>query len=144
MRNMEARSLTARWISQYQPIPNRKISSLSVTYNTLAFAVDYDRIVFDTYDYLDKLIGFRFGDAYYAAFMLFGNKYNDKRSIKMANYIRYGTDDAKEILLLRYGFDFEDFEWLSPVVKSISEEEIIFNDFQGLEAEQLMKIERYL
>ena len=28
-----------------------------------AFAVDYDRVVFDTYDYLDKLIGFRFGDA---------------------------------------------------------------------------------
>lgn len=144
MRNMEARSLPARWIPQYQPIPNRKLTSLSITYNMLAFSVDYDRIVFDTYDYLDKLIGFRFGDAYYAAFKIYSDKYSDKRALKIANYIRYGTNDSKEILLLRYGFDFEDFEWLSPVVESVTEEEIIFNDVKSLEMDQFKKIERYL
>ena len=143
-RNMEARGLPARWISQYQPIPNKKITSLSITHNTLAFAVDYDRVVFDTYDYLDKLIGFRFGDAYYAAFSLYGEKYQDKRATKMANYIRYGTNDKKEIMMLRYGFDFEDFEWLSPIIKSISEEEIVFSDVTALLEEQSRKIERYL
>ena len=143
-RNMEARGLPARWISQYQPIPNKKITSLSITYNTLAFAVDYDRVVFDTYDYLDKLIGFRFGDAYYAAFSLYGEKYQDMRAAKMANYIRYGTNDNKEIMMLRYGFDFEDFEWLSPIIKSISEEEIMFANVTSLSEEQTRKIERYL
>jgi hypothetical protein len=141
---MEARGLPARWISQYQAIPNKKITSLSITHNTLAFAVDYDRVVFDTYDYLDKLIGFRFGDAYYAAFSLYGEKYQDKRATKMANYIRYGTNDKKEIMMLRYGFDFEDFEWLSPIIKSISEEEIVFSDVTALLEEQSRKIERYL
>ncbi len=143
-RNMEARSLAARWISQYQPIPNKKITSLSITYNTLAYAVDYDRVVFDTYDYLDKLIGFRFGDAYYAAFGLYGEKYQDKRASKMANYIRYGTNDNKEIMMLRYGFDFEDFEWLSPLIKTINEEEILFADINGISDEQARKIEKYL
>jgi hypothetical protein len=143
-RNIEARGLPARWIPEYQSIPNKKIVSRSITYKTLAFAVDYDRVVFDTYDYLDKLIGFRFGDAYYAAFSLYGEKYQDKRATKMANYIRYGTNDNKEIMMLRYGFDFEDFEWLSPIIKSISEEEILFADFAALSEEQLQKIERYL
>ena len=110
----------------------------------MAFAVDYDRVVFDTYDYLDKLIGFRFGDAYYAAFSLYGEKYQDERATKMANYIRYGTNDNKEIMMLRYGFDFEDFEWLSPIIKSISEEEIVFSDVNALLEEQSRKIERYL
>ena len=143
-RTMESRSLSAKWISQYQPIPNKNITSLSITYNTLAFAVDYDRIVFDTYDYLDKLIGFRFGDAYYAAFRLYGEKYNDTRAMKMANYIRYGTNNQKEILMLRYGFDFEDFDWLSPTIKDITEEEIVFFDTKHLNSEQIKKIERYL
>ena len=62
----------------------------------------------------------------------------------MANYIRYGTNDNKEIMMLRYGFDFEDFEWLSPIIKSISEEEIVFSDVTALLEEQSRKIERYL
>ena len=143
-RNIEARSLPARWISQYQSIPNKKLVSLSITHNTLAFAVDYDRVVFDTYDYLDKLIGFRFGDAYYAAFRLYGEKHQDKRAIKMANYIRYGTNDDKEIMMLRYGFDFEDFEWLTPIIKSINDEEILFFDTKVLSEKQISKIKRFL
>ena len=144
LRDAEEKSLSARWISQYQPIPNKKIVPLSITHNTLAFSVDYDRVVFDTYDYLDKLIGFRFGDAYYAAFSIYGEQKQDVRAIKMANYIRYGTNNAKEIMMLRYGFDFEDFEWLSPVIKDISEEEILFENIQSLTDEQIKKIERYL
>ena len=143
-RNSEALSLPAKWLTKYQPIPNKKINSLSITYNTLAYAVDYDMVVFDTYDYLDKLIGFRFGDSFYAAFKKFGENFRDERALNMSKYIRYGTIVDKEILLLRYGFSFEDFEWLLPIISFISEEEIIFANTQNLTYEQKTKIEKFL
>ena len=31
-------------------------------------------------------------------------------SLKMANFVKYGTDNEKEIWLLKYGFSFEDIE----------------------------------
>ena len=45
----------------------------------------------------------------------------------MAQLVKYGTEDNKEIWMLRYGFTFEDIEWLEPYIKTINEEEIIFN-----------------
>lgn len=143
-RNGEALSLPAKWLTRYQPIPNKRIKSLSITYNMLAYAVDYDMVVFDTYDYLDKLIGFRFGDSFYAAFKKFGENFGDERALNMAKYIRYGTIIDKEILLLRYGFNYEDFEWLLPVVSSVSEEEIKFVNTQNLTQEQKEKIKKFL
>ena len=101
-------------------------------------------VVFDTYDYLDKLIGFRFGDSFYAAFKKFGENFRDERALNMSKYIRYGTIVDKEILLLRYGFSFEDFEWLLPIISFISEEEIIFANTQNLTYEQKTKIEKFL
>ena len=62
----------------------------------------------------------------------------------MANYIRYGTNDDKEIMMLRYGFDFEHFEWLTPIIKSINDEEILFFDTKVLSEKQISKIKRFL
>lgn len=140
----EEMSLDAKYIPMYQPIPNKKIIPLSLTRNTPAFKVDYDRVVFDTYDYLDKLIGFRLGDSFFAAFDKYYEKSNDERAKKMCNYIKYGTNDKKEIMLLRYGFDFEDFSWLLEAVEFVDENEIIFKDGYSFTDEQKDKIRKYL
>ena len=49
------------------PDKNLKMYPLISTV-TKAKDVDYDLIVYDTYDYLDKLIGFKLSDIFYAAF----------------------------------------------------------------------------
>ena len=52
-----------------------------------------------------------------------------------------------EIWLQKYGFEFEDIEWLKPCIDSISEEEIVFNDLIYNEIEEEGKFEavkRYL
>ena len=46
--------------------------------------------------------------------------------------------------MLRYGFDFEDIEWIKPCVASIDKTEIVFNDkVDSLSEEQLMRIDRF-
>jgi ATP-dependent RNA helicase DOB1 len=127
----DAPSPRAGYLVRYDMIPlkkerrNAKVPSLTAGLN--ASEVDYDAIVTDTYDFIDKLIGFRVGDVYIAAFDLYSK--NEKNDINLrayaksiTNLIRYGTDDKKEIWMLRYGFDFEDFEWLSPLIMSINQD----------------------
>ena len=140
----EERSLPARYLPMFQMIPNKNHPQLNLTHQTYAFAVDYDRVVVDTYDYLDKLLGFRLGDAFFAAFDKFGQATDDLRAKKMCNYIRYGTDDPKEIMLLRYGFDFEDFEWVKNIVVSIDEDEMKISSLASLNEEQILRLEKFL
>lgn len=128
----------------FQMIPNKNLTALNLTYQTYAFAVDYDRIVVDTYDYLDKLIGFRLGDAFFAAFDKYYLSSLDERAKKMCNYIKYGTNDSQEIMLLRYGFDFEDFEWLKPLVENVDENFLKLRKVSGLFEEQQKKAKKYM
>lgn len=47
--------------------------------------------------------------------------------------------------MLRYGFTFEDIEWLEPCIESINEENIVFNqNVQNLSEEQKLMINQYL
>ena len=47
--------------------------------------------------------------------------------------------------MLRYGFDFEDHEWLKKCISNISEQKIEFNEnIATLTPEQYKLIERYL
>ena len=142
--NQKARSLQARYLPMFQMIPNSKIPRLNLTHNVPAFAVDYDQIVVDTYDYLDKLIGFRLGDALFAAFDKYYQNTHDEQASEMCNYIRYGTNDSKEIMLLRYGFDFEDIEWIKKIVISVDENEITFRNLETLNEDQIKKIQKYI
>ncbi len=141
---ISSRALDAHYLPMFQMIPNKNIPALNLTYKTKAFAVDYDRIVVDTYDYLDKLIGFRLGDAFFAAFDKFHKKHDDKRAEKMCNYIKFGTNNKLEIMLLRYGFNFEEFEWLKPIIKNIDETGIEFKEIDHLSDEQIERIKRFL
>lgn len=62
----------------------------------------------------------------------------------MSKYIKYGSSDDKEIMLLRYGFDFETIEWLKDKVENVDENSIDFKNIDELTEEQLLEIENYL
>lgn len=121
--------LRANYTPPYNDIPNKNLKSYPlVSNNTYAKDVDYDRIVYDTYDYLDKLIGFKLSDIFYAAFHQYYQSTNDIRAEKMAKLLKYGTDNGKEIWMLRYGLSFEDIEWVSDCIDSVDEKEMKFNN----------------
>lgn len=107
--------------------------------------LDFDTLVYDTYDYLDKVIGFSLSDPLCAAFLLYSARTQDERGEIMSNYIRYGTNDEVEIWLIRYGFGFEDIEWLREYVLRIDQEEIVFDQrIRELSDEQRSIIDRYI
>ena len=138
-------SIYAKYIAGYNDIPNKKLPQYPLfSEKILAKDVDYDLVIYDTYDYLDKLIGFKLSDIFYAIFCEYYEKSKDERSLKLAKYIKYGTISEEEIWMLRYGFDFEDIEWIKPCVASIDKTEILFNDkVDLLSEEQLMRIDRF-
>ena len=138
-------TISAKYMTGYNEIPNKNLPNYpKISGTILAKDVDYDTIVFDTYDFLDKLIGFKLSDIYYAIFNEYYIATKDERSLKMANYMKFGTTDAKEIWMLKYGFDFEDMEWLKPYVESISEEEICFvGNIDELDEDKKALIEKF-
>lgn len=142
---IQLRSLKADYFVGYNDLPNVGLKRYSLLGDMLASMVDYDRIVYDTYDYLDKLIGFKLSDIFYAVFYQHYLRTQNPLSLKMAKYVKYGTDDEIEIWLLKYGFEFEDIEWLIRCVDKIDEQEIIFNkNIEMLDSFKLSLIERYL
>lgn len=63
----------------------------------------------------------------------------------MAQLVKYGTEDEKEIMMLRYGFSFEDMEWLEPYIKKINQEEIVFSrEIKKLPIEKMDIIKRFI
>jgi len=87
---------------------------------------NYDLLVYDTYDFLDKVISFSLADIFIAAFDQYYIQTNDFRAKNMVNYFRYGTNDDKEIWLIRYGFSIEEAELIKTHVSTIDENEISF------------------
>lgn len=65
---------------------------------------------------------------FYAIFHQYYLAYQDDRAERLAKYIKYGTEDSTEIWMLRYGFSFEEIEWLKPCVEYIDQTEIKFNE----------------
>lgn len=123
-----AEGLEARFEKGHSDIPNASLSNFPLfPRGTLARCVDYDTIVFDTYDYMDRLIGFKLADLFYAAFDAYGIEHNDNDARNLALLFKFGTSDPKEILMIRYGFDTEEIKELYPCIDSISEERIEFN-----------------
>lgn len=145
-RSQQADQLPAKFIRGYDDLPNVDLHNFSIyPEGTKATKVDYDRIVFDTYDYLDKLIGFKLSDIFYAIFYQHYEKVNDLRALKLAKYFKYGTDNEDEIWMLRYGFSFEDIEWVKDCIVSIGQKEIMFNDMINILSEHQYKIiERFV
>jgi len=142
----KAEQLYARFIRGYDDLPNSNLHNYSLyEKGTKAKDVDYDRIVFDTYDYLDKLISFKLSDIYYAIFYQYYEKTADERALRLAKYFKYGTDNEKEILMLRYGLSFEEIKWIKDYIIDISLEEIVFgHSIVELPQEKMISIERFI
>lgn len=138
--------LEAKFITGYDDIPNNGLRAYSIfEKGTKAKDVDYDRIVYDTYDYIDKLIGFKLCDIFYAAFYLYYEKSKDERALSLAKYVKYGTDNERYIWMIRYGMTFEDIEALDEHIESINEREIVFKQsINGVPDDKKQSIIRYL
>ena len=72
-------------------------------------------------------------------------KYKTYDTKNIAYKLKYGTNDEKHIMELRYGFSSEDFIWLDEIIESIDENEIVFNDkFNELDENKMGKIKKYI
>ncbi|MNW33569.1 ski2-like helicase [compost metagenome] len=144
--NKMAEELAVKYMCGYHDIPDKNLKKYPLfDSNVKAKDVDYDLIVYDTYDYLDKLIGFKLSDIYYAIFFQFYLEHKDDRALQLAKYLKYGTNSIDEIWMLRYGLTFDDIEWAKKCISSIDENEIVFNkNIYELEKEQLKVIEQFI
>lgn len=142
----EAKKLNSHYMMGCHDIPDKNLTTYPlVSSNTAANDVDYDLIVYDTYDYLDKLIGFKLSDIFYAIFHQYYEKTGDTNALKLAKYFKYGTDSEREIWMLRYGLSFEDMEWADECIESIDETEIRFNEkVQEIDDLKKKTIEQYI
>lgn len=145
---------------------NRKYRSLSIEYSAIPYQlpnsaltnsppssfgerhvseINFDHLVYDTYDYMDKVISFSLADIFVAAYDSYYQRTEDDRAQAMVNYVRYGTNDEKEIWLLRYGFSFEDIEVVEGYVLRIDEDGIAFDEaVEELREEPVWElVERY-
>ena len=139
--------MTARFVRGYAEIPDKELRNFPLyPQGTKAKDIDYDRIVFDTYDYLDKLISFKLSDIFYAIFEQCHKKTQDRRALRLAQFFKYGTDDKKEIWMLRYGLTFEEIETIKLYLETIDQSELKLSSaaYSNLSADQLRPIERYI
>lgn len=143
--SLKLRAMRPTFTMPAEDIPDKTLSLFGLFEpGTRIEKAGYDRVMYDTYDYIDKVWGFCLADIFYAAFDLYHINTSDDRAKKMCAYIRYATIDDIEIWLLRYGFSFEEIEWIKPLVQSIGEEKIEFGDISRLDEDQLAVISRYI
>lgn len=137
--------LEAAFFVSYNDMPDKTLPLYNSLINVKAKDVDYDFIMYDTYDYLDKLIGFKLSDVFYATFFRYFQATGDERANKLAKIIKYGTDNDRHIWLLRYGLSFEDIEKFDHLIESVDAREIIFNDsIYEIPEQERKPIERFL
>lgn len=138
--------LSANFVVGYKDIPNRNTPNYPLfDRNVKAEDVSYDKIIYDTYDYLDKLVNFKLADIFYAAVMEYYGQSHNEEAWRLALLVRFGTYNEKHIWMLRYGLAFEDIERLDKYVDSIDETGIRFTgNTDELEPEYKVMIERFI
>ena len=126
-RGLRSDRLNSAFITGFSDLPKKDLNVFSLfPSGTKAKDVSYDTILYDTYDFLDKLIDFKLGELFYATFMSYAEKYQDNRAERLSKLLRYGTEDARYIWMIRYGMEFEDIERLNTHIKSIDANGIEF------------------
>lgn len=130
----------------YSDLPNIKLNFFNlVDTKTPITDVDFDTVVYDTYDYLDKLIGFRLSDIFYAAFTAHYNMTGDIKAKKFANFIKYGTCNESEIYMIRYGLSLEDARLFLPFIEKVDETGIVVKEeFYNIPEEDRRPLERFV
>lgn len=147
--NKRLESIKIRFSCVAESLPNKSFKkSVPLFDRDLSVKnIDFDTIIYDTYDYIDKVISLSLKDPLSAAFLLYYNKHTDLRALYLSNYISYGTNNQTEIWLLKYGFTFDEIDWILPFISNINEQEIIFKEsIDDLLNDEYKKgiIERYL
>ena len=128
-RRDEGRKGDAKFSMPAETLPDSKLVNIyTLLPNILAKDVSYDAIVFDTYDYLDKVISFSLSDIFVAAFKIYRREAGDERADIIIDLFRYGTNDETCKMLIRYGFPPEDVVDIEPYVERISEVDIEFKN----------------
>lgn len=84
----------------------------------------FDRVVYDTYDYIDKTIGFVLSDIYIAVLTKYYERTDCEKAKALCNYIRYSSNNTTHIMMKRYGFSEDEIIVLEPFIISTSTEEI--------------------
>lgn len=121
---------TVGFLQPAQKLPDKSIESAYSLYEVgkKVDQVSYDLIVFDTYDYMDQVISFCLSDTFIAAFKIYQDKTKDERAEQIIELFRYGTNNSKHILLMRYGFPSEMVHEISDYVEKVDEKEIVFRN----------------
>lgn len=141
--NDKIATIGLRYTSPAAQLPNTGLRSLNLFPSQEKYS--YDVLMYDTYDYLDKVIGFSLSAPISAALLMYFRDTQDKRAERLANFIRFGTDDYSEIMLQRYGFVLDDMDWLLPCIDHVDENRILFNlRIFGLDEKQYDLIKRYI
>ena len=134
-------------IAQYCELPDRNLKRFIPLFNSKIKAkdVDYDIVSYDTYDFIDKCLGFYLSDIFYAAFVKYFERTNDERALRLAKIVKYGTDNDRTIMCLRYGLSYEDVEKLDEYIVAIDETGVVVNeDFNNLPAEDKQPLIRFV
>lgn len=144
--NSEIKKIEIKFTQPASSLPNKDLRVFSLFFEgTSVDSINFDMLVYDTYDYLDKVISYSLCDPICAVLELFYNEKNDPRAKALKNFIRFGTNDDIEIWLLRYGLDIEDLEWLKEHIEHIDSKKITFKDTIYKESkDRLVTVERYL
>lgn len=145
--NTQLNDIKIKYSARAESLPNSRLTAAIPLFprNESVKNFDYDLLVYDTYDYLDKVISLSLADPLSAALTVYYEETEDGRAKVLKNYLRYGTNNEVEIWLLKYGFDPEDIEWIADIVIHIDENGIIFrDDLTELNEVQVLTIERYI
>lgn len=140
LRNIDFKNLNDVVQAYVLPCSNKLIKNLF-----FGKPYDFDALVFDTYDYIDKVITFSIAPPLCAALSQYHQKFSDARAEMLSNYTRYGTNDTNHIELLKYGFTQDEMEWLLGCVDDVDSSMIKFNSsIDNLSEDQLMRIQPFM
>jgi hypothetical protein len=136
----------ANFSNRYQDIPNSKIYNAPLySFNNSVEEVDYDIVMYDTYDFIDKLIGFKLSDIFYAAFYTYYQRHGSQMALLGAKFVKYGTANDRYIMMQRYGLDFQDIKNLDAYIDQIDEHCVTVSErFYGLPNDMKKPLLRFL
>jgi len=119
-----------KFLQQAEKLPNISLKTFFSIFKkgTPVGNANYDAVVFDTYDYMDQVISFSLSDVFIAAFQIYGEQHDDDRVEQVIDLFRYGTNNQRHILLMRYGFPPEMVNDISLHIEKIDETRIIFKN----------------
>lgn len=93
-----------------------------------AYSFDYDSLVYDTYDYLDKVVEFSLINPLTIVFQKYFEETGNLKAERMISYLKYGSIDKTKIYLQKYGFSHDQIDLLGDSVISADENQIVFDE----------------